>query len=47
MAVIVAVGVNTDGRREVLDMITGHGEAVHGGDKPGQWIGGIVLTRAE
>ena len=27
MAVIVAVGVNTDGRREVLGMTTGHSEA--------------------
>jgi putative transposase len=27
MAVIVAVGVNTDGRREVLGMTTSHSEA--------------------
>ncbi len=27
VAVIVAVGVNTDGRREVLGMTTGHSEA--------------------
>src|SRR6266851_1777912 len=42
VAVIVAVGVNTDGRREVLGMTVGHSEA-----EPPELCMGLLLSRAE